>query len=362
MLRTTMRNNQTDSFNPVMLVIARESRGLTQKDLAEKLSVTQGWLSRVESNLRSISEDVLQKLSDILDYPIEFFYQTDPIYGFGPSELFNRRRQDVPAKRLEMIHAQINISRIHLARMLRGVEIGNTNIPNFELGEFNGNVDDIARAIRAMWHIPPGPINNLTKIIEDNGGIIIPFDFGTSRIDAMSLFVPGTPPLFFINMNSPGDRVRFTLCHELAHIVMHQRDINPDMEKQADRFAAQFLMPEKDIRPYLRNLSFPKLADLKLYWKVSMAALLKRATDLGEITESQARSMWMRMSSLGYRSKEPPELDIPVEVPTLYQEIIDTYRNELGYSTLEFAKLLCIFEQEVKHNYFVNHKRFRVVK
>jgi transcriptional regulator with XRE-family HTH domain len=237
MSQTTETKND---FNPSMLILARESREMTQKELAEGISVNQGWLSRVESGVRDITDDILQRISQFLNYPIGFFFQKDKIYGFGPTELFNRKRQSITSKKLQTIHAQINIKRIQLSRILRGVEIVENNIPTFDLNEFRGSVDDIAKTVRAFWHLPPGPINNLTQVIEDNGGIVIPFNFGTNKIDAMSIAVPETPPLFFINIDSPWDRLRFTLCHELAHIVLHQRDPNPDMEIQADRFAAQF--------------------------------------------------------------------------------------------------------------------------
>ncbi|HBV97793.1 MAG: hypothetical protein JL50_02870 [Peptococcaceae bacterium BICA1-7] len=354
--------NDNAVFNAMMLIIARESRGLTQKELSEKIGVTQGWLSRVEGGLRSISDDVLDKISSILDYPIGFFYQTERIYGLGASELFNRKRQDIPVKKLNTIYSQINIRIIHLSRMLRGVDIGEVNFPHFELADFNGNIGNITQAVRAMWHIPQGPINNLTEVIENNGGIVIPFDFGTTRIDATSFCIPGLPPLFFVNINIPGDRLRFTLCHELGHTIMHQRDLNPDMERQADTFAANFLMPEKEIRPYLRDLSLSRLAELKLYWKVSMASMLTTASNIGTITPEESKLLWKKMSIRGYRTHEPLEYDIPVEIPTLYQEIIDVYRNEMGYSSSELSDMLNLNEHEARHMYFNSRRQLRVIK
>ena len=347
------------TINHAVLISARESRGLTQKELADKLNVNQGWLSRVESGQREISEESLKDIADLLSYPIEFFFQEDKIYGFGPTELFNRRRQDIPMKKLQEIHAQINIRRIQLSKILKGVDIGDNNIPNFELDEYRGSVDDIAKALRTFWRLPPGPVNNLIEVIEENGGIVIPFDFNTPRIDAMCITVPGMPPLFFINPDVPGDRLRFTLSHELAHVVMHQRDPNPDMERQADRFAAQFLMPDNEIGPFLSNITLPKLTELKIYWKVSMQALIKRSSDLDLITQRQARSLWMKMGALGYKMHEP--IEIPPEIPTLYKEIINVYKTEMGYSLSEFSKLVNMHEQETEKIYYKSDNRFKLV-
>jgi Zn-dependent peptidase ImmA (M78 family) len=201
------------------------------------------------------------------------------------------------------------------------------------------------------------------QVIEDNGGIIIPFDFETPKIDAMSITVPDLPPLFFVNMESPVSRLRFTLCHELAHVIMHQRDVDPDMELQADRFASEFLLPSKEIRPYLRELSLPKLGELKTYWKASMQAILKKATTLNTITESQARSLWIKLSANGFKTHEPFEDYMPKENPTLYNEIIDVYRQDYGYTLTEFSEFINMIEDETKTIYYYNDKpRLSLVK
>jgi Zn-dependent peptidase ImmA (M78 family)/DNA-binding XRE family transcriptional regulator len=356
-----IQKNKHD-FNPNMLILARESRSITQKELAQKLGVTQGWLSRVESGLREISDEFIPDLSDYLNYPVDFFFQKEKIYGFGPTELFNRKRQSVSSKTLQKIHAQINIRRIQLAKILLGIEIIENNIPTFDIDEFRGSVEDIAKAVRSYWMVPPGPILNLIQLIEDNGGIVILFDFGTPKIDAMSLVFPELPPLFFVNPDSPADRLRFTLSHELAHVVLHQRNYNPDMEAQADKFAAQFLMPDTEIRPFLRNITIPKLMELKIYWKVSMQSILFRATNLKMITERQSRSLWSKMSTNGYRTHEPLENDIPRETPSLYDEIIDVYREEMGYSMTEFSKLVNMNESEVQDLFYKPINMLRLIK
>src|ERR1700730_1023199 len=111
--------------------------------------------------------------------------------------------------------------------------------------DYNGDVSVIAGLLRRSWGIPNGPVENLTTAIEAAGGVVLRRSFGTSKIDAMSKWAPGEPPLFFINSEIPADRCRYTLAHEIGHIVMHQVP-TPDMEGEADRFAEEFLMPEKD--------------------------------------------------------------------------------------------------------------------
>ena len=339
-----------------MLILARESRGITQQDLAKKLGVTQGWLSRIEGGLRSVQKEDLMKFSEMLNYPPEFFFLEDKVYGPGLSELFHRKRQSVQNKLITTIYAQIGIRSLHIQRLLNGVNIGTVYIKHVELDDFEGNPADIARVVRASWRLPKGPIQNLVNVIEDARGIIIPFDFNSASIDAISHWQPELPPLFFINKFTPMDRVRFTLSHELGHIIMHQSYVNADIEHQADQFAAEFLMPEKEIRPYLADLSLEKLATLKQYWHVSMNALLHRASDLGEITPRHARTLWTQLGKAGYRTREPRELDVPREKPSLLNEILQTYLVDMKYSVKELARYLCLFEHEIRNTYITSDR------
>lgn len=342
----------TSPARPAMVVLARESRGLSQTQLAKRLSISSAMMSRIESGVRPVSDAVLENLSRDLDYPVEFFSQADPIIGFGTGELFHRKRQDVPQRKLDQIHAWINIRRLHLKRLLLSVDLPPTKVPLFDIDDFSGRASEVARAVRATWQLPRGPIENLTTVVEDAGCFVIPFDFESRRIEAISQWPPDMPPLVFVNAASPSDRSRLTLAHELAHLVMHQQAPNPEMETQAFEFAAEFLMPEDEIRPYLRGLTLAKLATLKPYWRVSMAAILKRAGDLEEVTPRQARTLWMKLGQSGFRDREPANLDLSPEPASLFPELIGVFRRELGYSPEEFAKTVILNEREATETYY----------
>ena len=351
-----------------MLVLARESRGWTQKELSDSLGVTQSEISKMEGGLRIPSPDLLKRLATELHYPVTFFYQTEPIYGAGLSELFHRKRQDIAVKTLAKIHARVNIRRIHLSRLLRAVDIPECKISRLDVEESQTPIEDIARRVRANWNLPRGPVGNLSGAIEDAGGIITPCEFETQRVDAISQWIPPLPPMFFVNVNLPQDRLRFTLAHELGHIIMHQAShsnidpsLNPRAEKEADLFSAEFLMPEREVRSDLHDISLARLAVLKPYWRVSMGALLKRASDLGMITPGRAKVLWIQYSAAGYRTREPIELDLKCESASLLQEVLYIHRDALGYSLKDMGKLLEALDDEIESMYFPRKPTLRLV-
>jgi Zn-dependent peptidase ImmA (M78 family) len=157
--------------------------------------------------------------------------------------------------------------------------------------------------------------------------------------------------LFFVNVNAPADRLRHTLAHELGHMVLHTIAVKSDeeMEDEADAFAGAFLLPADEIRPQLRRFDLRQLANLKRYWKVSMAALAVRADRLMLITPYQSKMFWIEMGKLGYRKREPNEP--PKESPKLLRQMISFHMKKLGYSISEMAKLLHLRATEFQEMY-----------
>ena len=124
-----------------------------------------------------------------------------------------------------------------------------------------------------------------------------------------------------------------------------------EMEDEADAFAGAFLLPADEIKPQLRRggLDLRHLANLKRYWKVSMAAIAVRADRLRLVTRYQTKSFFMEMGRLGYRKREPHEP--PREAPKLLREMISFHRNRLSYSTMEMCSLLHLSEKEYGEMY-----------
>ncbi len=355
-----------------MITLARDLRCMSQKDLTDVVKFTQGKLSKIENGLLRCSENDINLIATALDFPIEFFFQDDPIYGLG---INYRKKKTSTGKELRYFEALFQIRRMQIARLLKSVDIGEIDIKEFSIEEYTPST--VAKIVRDMWHIPSGPINNIVEIIEGMGGIVFSENVRGSKVDAMSQWITRIPikevsmshsymdaclpPLFFVNANKPMDRIRFSIAHELGHILMH-RVPNEKMEEEADKFAAEFLMPEDDIKNQLRSLSLDKLANLKLQWKTSMAALIHRAKELRCITTNQAKYMFMKLSSMGYRLKEPEHLLPPRENPKLLHNIIDVYFKDFSYTKKDLYSLLFLKRDNDFYDLYGETPKLRIVK
>ena len=119
---------------------------------------------------------------------------------------------------------------------------------------------------------------------------------------------------------------------------MHSNPTGDDTEEEANRFAAEFLTPADDIAHQLDNLTIEKAASLKQHWKVSMAAIVKRAQDLRRITPNRTKTLFSYLSAQGYRLNEP--FPIPTEEPQVVRQLVAVHRQQLGYDDFDLAKLL----------------------
>jgi Zn-dependent peptidase ImmA (M78 family) len=356
----------TTNVNPKLVVLARELRGITQKELAQKVSnLTQGNLSRMEKGLLNIPEDTINLISEELNLPVKFFFQEDIKNHF--SNFYYRKRISLPKKTLQISDAKMQVISNCVDNLLNSIELDSPELPKIRVDGQLKQPDDIARIARKFFNIGNGPINNLTEVIEKKGIMIIEIDFESDKFDGITLITKKLQPIIFINSNIPNDRKRFTLSHELGHAIMHlpfelDLDISEkELEREANLFAAEFLMPEIDIRRDLSHLTYSKLSSIKEYWMTSKISIIYRAHQLGSIGEDKYKYLLIELSRQGERRKE--RVEVQFQGPSLVNNIIDFFKSELNYSVLELCEYLSISMKDFQ-NFFTasDNVKLRVVR
>ena len=349
-------------FNREMLTVAREAQTLTQGDLAKAVGTTQGRISKVEAGLLAPTPELLAKLANALRVPVAFFYKQQDLRGIPES--YHRKRMSLGVTVLRRITAEVNIRMWQVEELLKAAEFqARFEMPALDLDDYGGSPAAVARAIRSFWQMPPGPVRNLAKTIENAGGLLVPMQFGVREIDGISMRPSGLPPLVFYNAAAPGDRTRFTLAHELGHMVMHAHlPPYPKMEEEANLFAAEFLMPERDIAPsFVQRVSRETLAALKPVWRVAMSALLQRAYQLKAINYNRYTRLWQEMSKLGYKTREPVELDFPQEQPVVLNNLLKVHVGHFGYTVEQLGEILDALPEVLEETLLPERSRLQLV-
>lgn len=334
-------------MNPRMLTLARESRGLSGTQLAKLAGISQSALSKAENGLTPMTPERVVAVARALGYPVEVLEWPDDPVGLGPASYHHRKQARLTMGDQKRIEAEINLFRMRLRRLQRSVEMEPVyKIPRIDAQDTTP--EEAARLVRATWHLPTGPILDMVKTLERAGIVILRRELRSPRISGISTWPPDTLPIVVLNEGMPSDRERFTLAHELGHLVMHEIP-TADGEGEADRFAAEFLMPSAEIRPHLTSMSIDKAARLKQHWRVSMSTLVRKALTLDKITPAKYKSLMVQMNQHGYRRSEPVE--IPREEPRILDEILKVHRVDHGYSDKELAEVLGLLATEFRNDF-----------
>lgn len=328
-----------------LLRLARQLRGYTQKKSSEDLGIAQTVLSRLENGLIEPDVDLVARAAQTFDVPVDFFAITDTVYGPPVSvHAMLRGKADVSARDIDMITAELNVRLMHLRVFLENVDFNAVlSVPSLDIERYE-SPEKVAAIVRTHWKLPRGPIKNLTRVIEQAGVIVADSNFHGAGVSGVTFAVPGRPPIVLINRDHPADRLRFTLAHELGHLVMH-RFPTPEMEEEANRFASAFLLPPEDMKEAFsgRRVTLELLASMKKEWKVSMQSLLMSAQTQKAVSDNQARYLWQQISMRGWRTREPASLDFPHDPPTVLPTIIKAHLSDLGFEPNELLQMSRVF-------------------
>ena len=336
-------------INGRSIKLARESRGLSQSKLSQLLGVTQATLSRFEKGVLTVAPEFVSKIAQVLNYPASFFEKD--ICIVGETSLFYRKRASMTVKDLSILESKISILSKGIDELMESINIPELRIPSVEPSVDN-SPQEIAYKVRNFLGVPAGPIDKIVSLLEKNGVIVMFLDVDDmEKFDGLTMFTMNQAPVIWINRNIPNDRKRFSLAHELGHLVMHLRSDNLEKseeqkELEANEFAGEFLMPKSQCKVDLFKLKYKDLGMKKYYWKVSKAAIIYRAKELKCISEETARYLYVTLGRYGERKNE--SVQVPIDEPQIVKKMYSLHVSELKYSAEEMMDITGLMTDDIK--------------
>ncbi len=323
---------------------ARYLRDVNQRDLAEKIGVSKTTVSNYERENSLPDSAKLMEIADALDIDLSYFLRNPRVGDIEPAY------RAFASMRVKDENAIIERIRDWLERYLEVESILEIDALDFEWPDGVPydveTMEDVERAalhLRDAWEIGRDPIENLTERLEDKalrvGCIEAPEDFDACAFVAQ---VNGGIPVIVYNEKYPGDRQRFSIAHELGHLVLNVEG-ELEEEKACNRFSGAFLIPRDvfvhDVGERRRNISQRELELLKQKYGVSMQSLVYRMKDLEIITQSHYQRIFQWFNNTGHREKEPGE-PVPQEQPQRFERMVQRALAEDLISDRRAAELM----------------------
>lgn len=306
--------------------------GRSQGEFAEQLGIAQSTLSSVERENRPPSTKLINTARFQTGVSAEYFEASIHFYA-APDLLFHSAREG--RANADKIAAAFSITEHYLRERYPDVT---SDLPTIPIADLEGELslrmlEEFASQTRDHFGIDQDSmIPNLTTVLNNHGILVTSLpDYvveGTN-FDGVSTPTDSTLRIIALNQQRSGDRYRFSLAHELAHLILHANTLRSDksqMEKEANIFAASFLMPRALLTPVITpELTLKDYAELKAQWGYSIQAIVRRAHELELIDYKRYRSLRMQIAGRGWNINEP----VDVLLENVYIDPIDLLSNNI---------------------------------
>ncbi|MCL4368774.1 MAG: XRE family transcriptional regulator [Actinobacteria bacterium] len=300
----------------------RLARGLSLEDLAARMGgiITKQALSKYENGKSEPSMPVLTKLAAALGVKSAYLWG-EPRLSVQVAAY--RKNADLAKKEEERVENVLRLAledRVRLQELTLQTPAEELPIKAWAVAKVE-DAESAARELRKRWDLGIDPISSVTSVLEAHLVHVVEIDSldGFDGLSASAYDEEGRIVAVAVASRTglAGDRQRFNLAHELGHLVLRTTAGLEDEERAAHRFASAFLAPAETVRALVGAkravVKTEELRLLKLYFGMSMQALLHRLKDLGIITEAYYTRWFKEINRRGWRKVEPNLL--PAEEP-----------------------------------------------
>lgn len=317
------------NFSGNKMRLARLAHGYSLDQLGIKLEASRQYLNQLENERKSPTDEMILALASVLGVEVSFL-DNEIISAVKPEQCHFRKQATTPVSIANQVMARGTLFEKLIAELDQLLELPNVNFPDIHI-ESDLDIEAAAEHCRSHWGLGDGPISNMIRVAENAGAFVSFFSGVSDRIDAFSI-ARHRPIIIRSESKKSACRLRFDIAHECGHLVIHQGIETGDKlrEGQANRFASAFLLPRQQFArefPKGKRLNWRGIYDLKLRWKVSAAAIIRRAYDLCLITADQYRIGSIYLRKTGQSKTEKYDEQINLENPEMLYNSFKTLIN-----------------------------------
>lgn len=282
------------------LVSARKLSGLSLRDLSDRIAIelSAQAIGLYEKGKRKPNSSTVIALSEALQVPVDYFFMDSKVQ-LGNVEF--RKKSKLGIKKIDQIkeHAIDYLERYLEIEGILNITNAFKNPLKKQKIENNSDIENSVIELRKFWNLGLNPVPNIIEMLEERGVKVVEFEIN-KNFDGFSTWVDSIP-LIVLNKSFDNVRKRFTVLHELAHLLLQ---FNPsikerDIERFCHSFAGAFLIPEQSLKNIFKvsrkNFSIDELIEIKEYYGISVQALVYRLFNLDYISEHAHKNFFIEV-------------------------------------------------------------------
>jgi Zn-dependent peptidase ImmA (M78 family)/transcriptional regulator with XRE-family HTH domain len=338
------------------LKVARAAAGLSLRELSVRMDglVTAQAIGKYERDEDMPGSRALMGLARALEVSEDYLLSDEDLVLEGVDfrkKASAREEATIEAKTVQLLERYLVVEDL---LGLRSVDWERPRSAPFPVADIR-DAEDAARSVRDEWGLGYDPIPKLAELLEERGVKVLSIDL--DDIDGLAAKVHRrgreAARVIVVRKNIWAERKRFTLAHELGHMVMAPAP-GVDQEKAAHRFAGAFLMPADVLRAevgaHRSTLGLAELVALKRRFGVSIQAIAYRCKDLGIIGPKAFSDLFKVFARHGWRSPpyaEPECVDGAEEEPKRFERLCYRALSEGLIGDSRAAEMLSISAREL---------------
>jgi Zn-dependent peptidase ImmA (M78 family)/transcriptional regulator with XRE-family HTH domain len=316
---------------------ARTIQRLKSKDVAADAKVAPSRLSRLErAYVTDVDDHVADGLARTLHFPVDYFSEP-PTVDAAPGQIMFWARKTMPASEREQLHAYSRLIGEVLTLLAERLPMPRLKLPRLPACVSPATA---AQTVRSALGIDADvAVHHLMRVVERAGVPVVVLELPTNlphKHDAFSYWVGHDRewPLIVARSQSSWEKTRFSVAHELGHVVLHRptsSDPGQLGEQEAHDFGCEFLLPGavlKERWPGVPTLT--SLLPLKADYGLSLSSLIEHAFRHGLVSVDRRQSFYKQLNSRRepmtgerWRQREPGWNDRTPERPRFIARAIE---------------------------------------
>ncbi|WP_052594755.1 helix-turn-helix domain-containing protein [Aureispira sp. CCB-QB1] len=279
---------------------ARKLKGLSLQNVADELGVSKQMVSKYENGVSIPPSSKLLSLSKLFDQKVDYFFRS---FKIELGEVNFRKKSSFSAKKENSLKEQIKIKLENYLwiESVLGIDSSFNNIISNKTINSILDIEAVVLSLRNSWSIGVDPIYNIIQLLEDKEIKIIEIYDADDKFDGLATYIDNKYPVIVVNGNFPVERKRFTLLHELGHLLLQiPRCELAEEEKFCHRFASEFLLPRKmlinEFGGKRKHISFTELVSIQKKYGISIPAIIYRLVELGVLPKEYHKQFYKKIN------------------------------------------------------------------
>ncbi len=333
----------------------RTLNAMSLKDLADLVGISKQMISEYEKGKSMPSSSILIKLAKSLNVKLDYFF-TPPSVELGVVNF--RKKSSISVKKIKALKEEIKMKLSNYLEVENILDIDNSFKNPLDKKKTNEleDIEIIIQELRNEWEIGIDPIHNIIQLLEDKEIKVIEIDEPENQFDGLATIINDKYPIIVVNKNFPVERKRFTLLHELGHLLLDlpKCDIKTE-ENFCNRFASEFLFPKsmvyREFGESRGSISFKELEAVQRKYGISIKAIIYRLKDCNILSDNRVVEFYKKLNfNKELRQKVDTERFQTPEISNRFKQLVYRAFSQELISSSKAASLLGVNIDKVLEN------------